>query len=226
MKIPIPTAGILIMFIFCSCATKPATVDESLEMPPINGMIYDYDNVPVSAAVIRVNAEKKAVSDINGRFFLSGLEPSNFSISVEREGYEAKSVSLEYSNPNQILYIKIFSAEQLLSLAEKALEKRDWATTEMYLRRAGKIRPDDVSVRFIQAVLAFRKDDPRKSQEALESLIADGVNDPFVHLFLADIFQFKLNQPEKAIPHLNRFLDMRYDPDIEKRRTELKKSVE
>ena len=218
MKMMKAASFILMTLLVGACATTPGYGKSNL-----NGMVYDYDNQPVPSAQIRIDDERTAVSDVNGRFFLADIEPGTYSISVKREGFESIQVNLDYTKQNQILYVKMYSADQLLALAEKALEKRDWDTTESYLKRAGKIRSDNASVRFIQSVILFRKGDAQQARTELEKMIADGANDPFIHLFLADILQYRLNQPKEAIPHLEKFLDSRYDPDIEKRKEELKK---
>ena len=192
---------------------------------PVHGLVYDYDNLPVPSAVLSIDGKRSAVSDVNGRFVAPPVPPGAYDIQVERDGYEPKHVRLEYSHPTQILYVKLYSAQQLLSLAEKSLEKRDWGTASALLERALAVRPGDAAAGYLHAVLSFRKGDPERAREELDRLLLQGAGDPFIHLFLADILQHRLGRTEEALDHLDSFLASRYDPDIDARRTALAEEI-
>jgi tetratricopeptide (TPR) repeat protein len=213
----------LVPFLLFGCATL--SEPEPSGALPVHGLVYDYGNLPVPSAVVRVDGKRSAVSDANGRFVSPPIPPGVYDIGIERDGYEPKRVRLEYSRPNQILYAKLYSAEQLLSLAEKSLGKRDWDSAAAFLERALAVRPDDLSARYLRSVLLFRKGEPEAAREALDGLLREGARDPFIHLFLADLLQFRLGNAEEALEHLDRFLASRYDPDVDARRAALAEGV-
>ncbi len=210
-------------FLLIGCATIPEP-DVSGALP-VHGLVYDYDNLPVPAAVLRIDGKRSALSDVNGRFVSPPIPPGTYDIEVSRDGYETKTVRLEYSHPNQILYAKLYSAEQLLSLAEKALERRDWEAASSLLERAQAVRPGDAAAGYLRAIISFRKGDHGRAQEELGRLLLQGTGDPFIHLFLADLLQYRLGKAEEALEHLDRFLASRCDPDVEARRTALAEGI-
>lgn len=200
----------------CASSATPRT------LPPLNGMIYDYDNIPVASAAVEVDGKQTTSSDVNGRFALSDYLPGQYAIVVKKAGYETVQLNIKYDDPTQILYIKLFSVDQLLKLAEDAFALRNWQETEDFLRRAELIQPGNIPLRFLQAALGFRRGDNDTAQRKLTELMADEANDPYIHVFLADLFQYRLNDGPTALSHLDAFLNMRYDPEIEKRRDELR----
>jgi hypothetical protein len=222
MKPYLPIFVPLALLALGSCATSsiPRT------LPPLNGMIYDYDNIPVASASVEVNGKQATSSDVNGRFALSDYLPGQYAIVVQKEGYETVRLNIRYDDPTQILYIKLFSVDQLLKLAESAFERRNWQETEDYLHRAELIQPGNVPLRFLQAALGFRRGNNEEAQRILNRLLADEANDPFIHVFLADLFQYRLNDGPTALRHLDAFLNLRYDPEIEKRRDELRTALQ
>jgi hypothetical protein len=214
-------AGILMMFGLASCATNPFPQ----KLPPINGMIYDYDNIPVTTASVEVDGKKVTSSDVNGRFALSDFLPGQYTIKVQKNGYETTQITIDYTDPTQILYVKMFSVVQLLQLAEKAFERRDWQNTESLLHRAELIDGHNVPLRFLQAALNFRRGNDEQANQILKQLLIDEANDPYIHVFIADLCQYRLNDMKGALRHLEEFLDLRYDPEIEKRRDDLRNSL-
>ncbi len=209
-----------------ACATAKGPKETPVPpLPPLNGMIYDQDNLPVSNAIVEIDGERKSISDVNGRFALFDLIPGKYLLSVRGEDYESASVHIEYSDPTQIVYVKLFSADQLLSVAEKAIETRDWQSAEEYLNRATAIRPNDTSALYLHAVLDFRQGKAKEALATLESLLANKIRDPYIYLFCADILQYQLQNPKAALGYLEKFLESRFDPEVEKRRDLLKAEV-
>lgn len=207
--------------VLLGCVSTQGKASSFESVPQVNGMIYDYDNRPVAHAEIAINGEKLAVSDINGRFILNGLQYGDYELAVVANGYEGKTLKVYYSEPTQILYLKLHSVTQIVAIAEKALENREWESAREQLDRALRVNPRDESVRFLRAVLHFRTGDSEAARSLLEALIADGVRDPYINLFLADIYQYHLDRKPDALVRLDSFLLSRYDPDVQRRRNNL-----
>lgn len=217
-RINLATLSIFIFFLG-SCASSPKP------LPPLNGMIYDYDNVPVASAIVSVEGKRETLSDVNGRFALPNYLSGKYAIRVQRDGYEPAQVTIDYTSPTQILYIKMISVDQLLTLAEKAFEQRDWQSTDVYLQRAQAIQPQSIPLRYMLAALYFRRGNVPEALRTLDLLLADEVSDPSVHLFIADLYQYRLGDNKAALRHLEVFLNLRYDPEVINRRDELRLSL-
>ncbi len=201
-----------ILAILVSCAGVGAARGE----PPLNGMIYDFEGLPVQGATIEVDG-KTTASDVNGRFALAGLPMGQHRLVSKRDGYETIETEIDYSDVTQVVYIKMISADQLLARAEKALDRKDWRDAEEMLRRNEAVRGANPAAGYLRAVFDFRRGDCRAAADRLEGLLAGGSKDPFVQLFLADLYQYRLNESERAAARLAGFLALRYDPDVERR---------
>lgn len=187
----------------------------------LNGMIYDYESRPVPDAEIRVDGMTATRSDINGRFALGPLGFGSHELAVTKPGFERTILELRYSEATQIVYVKIRSAKQLLDAAEKEAGKREWAKSIEYLDRIDAMGERDPLARYLRAIVRARQGEAREAKAILESLLADGYDEPYVHLFLADLLQYPLGDERAAIEHLERYVKSRYDPEAEGRLKEL-----
>jgi predicted Zn-dependent protease len=116
----------------------------------------------------------------------------------------------------------MISADQLLSQAEKALDRKNWQQAEDLLNRNEAVQGNNNAARYLRAVFDFRRGDYAAATNKLEGLLAEGSKDPFVHLFLADLYQYHLGDKNRAAEYLSNYLLFRYDPDIEKRFFEIR----
>jgi hypothetical protein len=205
-----------------ACASTARLRREGASEAPLNGMVYDYENRPVPDAEIRLGGLLRARSDINGRFSLGELPFGAYKLELRKKGYERAALALEYRDPTQILYLKTYSAKQLLLMAEKEAERRSWADALAILDRIEALGPADPAARYLRAVLLFRRGDVRGSQLILEALLTGGYDEPYVRLFLADLCQYRLGDPLGAVAHLEKYLKARYDPEVEARLRELR----
>ncbi len=202
-----------ILVILASCAS----VGNERRDAALNGMIYDFESQPVQGAVVEVDGAVMATSDVNGRFALAGLPMGAHRLVAGREGYEKVETEIDYSDATQVVYVKMISADQLLGRAERALEEKNWREAEDLLRRNEAVRGGNPAAGYLRAVLDFRRGDYRAAAEKLEGLLAGGAKDPFVYLFLADLYQYRLDDAAHAAARLADFLAFRYDPDVERR---------
>jgi tetratricopeptide (TPR) repeat protein len=211
--------------LLASCvSTKNAKLDDFTEAP-LFGMVYDHDNRPVTKVDIQVDGKSVAESDLNGRFVIPQLAKGTHSVVAAKSGYEPLSLNLQFDTQTQVLYIQMFSESQLLSMAETALGDRDWAQAEDLLGRAEGIDAKDPVYRYLVAIYDFRTGKVKQAAGELSDLIASGVNDPSVYLFLADIYQYSLGSPKEAIPYLERYLDLKGDDAVAKRLDALQKGL-
>ncbi len=206
---------------FAACSTLEVQEDR----PPLHGMVYDEENRPVADAEIFVDGKIRARSDVSGRFVLADLVPGSYEVMLRKELHEEIRVPLEYSSPTQVIYAKMISADQLLAEAERELERRNWTGTSRALDRSLALRPDFPPALYLKASLLSRRGDAEGARDILTRLLALGVDDPFVRLFLADLYQYRFGDDAAAAAYLRGFLELRYDPEVEKRLKEVTNST-
>lgn len=85
-------------------------------------------------------------------------------------------------NRTQVVYVKIFSLDQILSRAEEALTNRKLADAESFLNRAAKIDGADPLLIFLKASLAVKRDNPGEAAALLQFLIEHQTAEPPVYL--------------------------------------------
>ncbi len=221
------TAACLLIaaFLFASCASFMGNKDK---FPPLNGMIYDRENRPVTDASIQIDGAYAASSDIHGHFSLANVKQGlTHHLLVTKKGFEQSEVDLIYSDPTQVLYINMFTAGQLISEAEKSLQAQDWTLTQSFLARAQAAGGDQTAMSYLNAVLLIKTDKYPEAVSALKALeLTSGKTDPYIYLFLADIYQYHMADNVTAREYLQKFLESRSDPDVELRMKEIDKEID
>ena len=206
------------------CQTKGPALEGAFDSAPVSGIIFDQDNRPCSNVIITLQEDRYAKSDVTGRFVFLTVPPGDYSIVFEKEGYETIAVPFPFYSRTQVLYVKMTSLDQLISLAETAIEDRKWRKAEEYLARADIIDPEDPLVLYVKGVLAFRIGDTEAAIALLKLLVAAPYPEPVALLSLADIYQYELQDSEKAMEYLQRFIGIQGDSQAEQRLRDLKRS--
>ena len=176
--------GILVLV---SCQTgKPIKrlSDESF----MYAMIYDYENSPVSGVTVSLNGKKIVDSDIQGRFILEKMEKGDYTITLAKKGYEVVNEVFRY-DPMQVLYFKMIDTQQLLTLAETALDNSEYANAETCLNRALLLEPNRPDILFLKSITYFLQTKYTEAEDILEDLIKSGSADPAVSQLLEKIKQ-------------------------------------
>ena len=205
----------LCAFTFISCAT---TIRKHEKLPPLYGTIFDQENKPVASIDLYLDGSYAATSDIHGHFsLLSVKKTEEHSLEARKKGYEKVELKFTYTDPTQVMYISMFSADQLLSAAEQALRDKDWISVESFLQRAQSTGADEIYCNYLQAVLYAFKNDEEKAKDILLEMTDKGYENPHILLFLADIYEFHDKNYEMAIHYLNKYLSVRPDIDIDLR---------
>jgi hypothetical protein len=73
----------------------------------------------------------------------------------------------------------------------------------------------------LRAILAWRREQYGEALSILTSLTETEKNAPYLYLFIADIHQYHTGDTIQAQANLKKFLELRYDADVEKRLREL-----
>src|SRR5208337_2321359 len=121
---------------------------------------------------------------------------------ARKQGYEELSLKVTILNRTDVLFLRMISFNQLLAKAEKSIEDRKWDLARELLERAGKLDSGDSVLLYLQAVRTYETADYLDAVEYLNAILDKGIVEPSVYLFLADIYEKKLNEQAKAVENL------------------------
>ena len=147
------------------------------------GMIYDFDNTPVSAVTVYINDKKVVDSDIQGRFILDNMEKGEYSIKLTKRGYETLEEQFYYE-PLYVLYFKMINTSQLAAFAETAPDNGEFNAAENYINRALVIEPNRPDILFLKSITYYLQARNDEAAEILENLIKSGNNNPSISQLL------------------------------------------
>jgi hypothetical protein len=163
------------LLFIAACGTPPpkrAMHDSGM----MYGMVYDYENIPVSAAAVYIDGEKYIETDIQGRFVMEFAESGEHIIKLVKNGYEEVEEVFQY-DPFRVLYFKMVNVNQLVSMAEGALERYAYRDAEPFLDRAlllEPLRPDILYLKSIVLYFQGKKSEARVLLEFLQELGIEG----------------------------------------------------
>jgi tetratricopeptide (TPR) repeat protein len=173
---------VLGLLLFLSCQNQRGMrriSDEGL----MYAMIYDFDNTPVSAVTVYLNGRRVVESDIQGRFILDNMRIGEYNIRLVKRDYETIEERFYY-DPLNVLYFKMINTQQLVTLAETAIDNREFTAAEHLLKRALVITPDRPDILFLKSIVLFRQQRNNEAIIILENLIRTGNNEPAISQFL------------------------------------------
>jgi tetratricopeptide (TPR) repeat protein len=215
----------------CTCASdgkrknKKYTLSE-FSTAPLYGMIYDFDNKPCSNAGVVIDGKEGPRSDINGRFITQPLSKGEHAITISKEGFESVSLVFDFSRKSQVLYIRMISFGQLLKELESAIEKGEWEESRRLIERAEQIKSDDPVEQYLKAMYFNGKGSAEHAIDILRGILDQGYHEPSIFLTLADIYQYQLKNPDKAISCMEEYLKLKRSREAEKRLELLKSELE
>jgi tetratricopeptide (TPR) repeat protein len=217
-------AGGIFLLALLSCATETRKTPYEFKNAPLIGMVYDRENKPCAGASVFIDEIEKASTDINGRFAVPGLSRGTHTVAVKKEGYEKEEFTFEFLSRSQVVYLRVYSFDQLLDEAEDAIAERSWAEAADLIERANAVKPDDPVGLYLEAVLFNEQKQYHEAKGRLERILSLGYNELYVYLALADIHQYGLDDQEAAAGYLEEYLALKDDDNIRDRLEELRAS--
>lgn len=211
---------------FSSCLTRDRAASMEFGEAPLFGMVYDFDNQPCSDALIILDDEEGPQTDINGRFVIGYLPGGEHKVQVKKDGYEELSANFKFSNKNQVLYLRVISFSQLLRKTEYALEKKRLKETGELIQRVEAIDTDDPVAMYLKALYLLECRKPEEAVMILNRILEKGYSEPVIHITLADIYQYRLDDAGKALFYLEESLKIQRNNKIEERLEALKLELE
>lgn len=229
--------GLFIGLALFSCRSYQAR----FQAYPLYGMVYDYDNNPcknlkLEAIPLQETGEEKkikervysryAVSDAKGRFVFPRLYYGDYILKAQKKDYEKIHFELAFSSKSQVLYLKAFSLDQILRLAEKSLREADYETAWEYLIRAEKIDENSPVLLFSKALYYYKTAQAKEALTQLFKLKDIPFNQAEIDLLMADIYLRHFTDPEKALAVLKSSQYAGTNPLIKKKIQQLQSKEE
>lgn len=209
-KITICSLAFLMLLAGCASTNTEKTF--------VQGMIYNSDNEAVSDAEIYLDDEEITVSDIYGHFTLDQLTLNkDYVLTAKKKGYEDSNLTFRFLNASQVIYLKMYSAGELLAEAEKKASEREYGEALHFIERAECTNASKMSTDYLKAIIYFQRQEYDRALDIAEGLLDEGFTDPYVYLLLADIYEKGFGNVEKTEEYLEQFLKLSYDPAIKMR---------
>ena len=180
--------GFFVLTVFMIAALSAVsckTAEFGYRIFDINGMIYDFSNRPVAYCEITLGGKGlNGTSDINGRFSIPGVPVGNYSLTVQKDGYEKYSEVFFIKQRGQIIYVRLPSQNQLLDLVDEALTANNFILAEEMAERAYRIDPNNIEALFYFAAVKYRRRDYDGALTFLEAACELGSKDPYIDKFM------------------------------------------
>lgn len=188
-------------------------------------MLYDADNKAVPSCTVSIDGDTSVSSDVNGRYLFDFVQFGKHSLLFHKTGYEDVKVDIEFSSRTQVAYTRLISQTSLFDFSEKAIKDRKWDEALSDLDRADTIDKNEPTSSYLRAAIFYRLKRYDEARSLLEALVAQEYREPYIYLFLADLYQFHFNAPEKAAASLETFLSIKEDSEVRTRYEELHKAI-
>jgi len=163
------------------------TAEFGFKIINISGMVYDFSNRPVSNYEITLGKWYSGSTDINGRFTLLKVPLGNYEIRGSKKGYENYTGEVIIKDKGQIIYIRVPSQNQLLTMADEALTASNFILAEEIVERAYQIDKNNIEMLFYYAAILFRQNNLEGAASFLEDAVNLGSRDLYVQKFLSVI---------------------------------------
>ena len=127
---------------------------------PIHGIVYGYSGVPLAGVMVGVNDTAPVHSDVRGRFTLAPLTPGGYEITAARPGYETLTSEIRIASRTDVVYLKLWSAHDLATEAQRALDRGSPDEATDLIDRAIRIDPKNPVLRYLGAISAAAAGNP------------------------------------------------------------------
>lgn len=205
--------SLLIILLFLSC--KTVDFGKNQEVSPLLGIVFDNKSDPVKNAKLTFTSlenKKNTFSsntDINGKFLIPELEFGEYKISVIAKGYVTTETSIDHFSVENVLIIKMTSYDDLLTDLEKYLKIEELELATKTVKKLDQIDSRDQFYNYLKSIYFIKNDQPQKSEETLLSLAETSGGDPYVYQLLGDLYQYKLEDQEKAAYYHKRYIKIK-----------------
>jgi|GEM_PF-3381657 len=172
--------GVVLLLLFTSCAGTKTFKGRA----DLHGAVYDAKSRPVPNCVILLDGKEKALTDINGRFVLYGLQSAAYTIEACSSYCERYTGEVQFLNETQYILIKVVDNETLYESVEKQFSQSDLSKAEEEIFRLLRINPDNPNAVMYLAVLRYKEEDKAASLRILLDAERRGISDIWMQSFI------------------------------------------
>jgi len=121
----------------------------------MQGMLYDMDNRPVCGYELMLDQKIRVFTDINGRFEFPSVTYKTHTLTGHGNGYIEINRPYDFSDRNQILYLRIRSTENLYCQLDKQLGKEQNADAAETLRVLSKTEKSKLKYKLYESLYRY-----------------------------------------------------------------------
>lgn len=159
-----------------------------------------------------------AYTDVTGKALFSKVKLGSYIVEMKKEDYEFVRFTFELQRPDQSLYGRLYSFDTLINECQTLMDEHKWDEALTYIDRAEQIGSDDDITTFLKAVIFWKTNKILEASIILEQLYEHDVLMPEpMLLFLADIYQYDLENFDLAKEKLEILYNQNSNEDIRQR---------
>lgn len=166
--------------VLSGCATK-ALMDKGKSSEMVL-MVYDYENNGLQNVSVYIDDEFAGKTDINGRYLLNLPENKQYKLALEKNEYEGAGGAFLY-DPFYVLYFQMGNSEQLLGLAERAMDEGGYEEAIGYLERTLAVDSRRMDALFLLAAANYKTGRADEALKALDEVTAMGGSGEYLREF-------------------------------------------
>ncbi|MCL2128900.1 MAG: tetratricopeptide repeat protein [Treponema sp.] len=168
----------VLLLLLSSCKTTQSK--RAMNNPGIiYAMVYDGNYKPISGVSVLINDKKITESDIQGRVVFDMNKTADYTITLEKKGYESITETIKY-DPLNALYFKMIDTVELTNLADNAIEQKNYIAAHEYLDRALALDPSLPDALFLKSIVFYLQNKNNEAMLILENLMSLGLKDEYI----------------------------------------------
>lgn len=219
-----------ILVLSCKSSDSMMLRDSRETAFPLMAKVFNGNNRACAGVLIELSDSNgplySARSDITGKVIFPKIPFGSYQVRMSLSGSETVEFSFDFMRADQALYGRIYSFEQILQMADQALQEGKWDQTESFINRAEVLEVDPSRVLWYRAILFWKQSRNEEALAILQEVLAMTDAPVETHLFMADIYQYRLMDFEKALEHLHAYQRVRNDMELDNRIAELESEKE
>ena len=169
---------LFLVVLFSGCKTIKAD-----EQNVVYVMIYDYENKALKDVSVFLDNHLIGKTDINGRFIFKLDDVKEHKLELKKNEYETIIDSIIYQK-QLVLYYKAGNINQLLNMAEKKLDSREYDKSLEYIKRAESINSEREDVIYFKSLVFFYKKDYKNAENVLLGIDKTKENEKYINELL------------------------------------------
>lgn len=222
---------LFILLMLFSCKSDGMLLRDNRENSfPLLAKVFNGNNRACAGVLIELSNDSGPVlsgrSDITGKVIFPRVPFGSYQVRMSLSGSESIEFPFDFSRADQALYGRLYSFDQLIQLADQSLGEGKWDKAENFLDRAQALDIDNQKVLWYRAILSWKQSKFDQAVLLLQQILENPYPPVEVHLFLADIYQYDIQNIQEALNQLRAYKNKNeIDRETEIRINELEKET-